>query len=311
MSKKTKRLGKQAHPESHAAQTAPVKPRITERRSFGGRMKLPDWPLLALSLAGMAVAGYLTYTGWSGARAAFCEAGGGCDIVQTSRWATFLGVSTAFWGFLAYGVLAYFALRVRRADLHWQLAWLVALAGWGVSVYLTAVSVFALRATCPYCLASFGILTAILALLVWQRPEGIERFAWRGWLLQTGAVGVAVVAGMHFVYSGVLDPSAGPEDPYLRGLAIHLSESGAQFYGAYWCPVCQRQKEAFGASEKRLPYVECSPSGPKGGSAPACIAANVTSYPTWTFSNGERNTGYLSPEELARRTGYVAPAGTR
>jgi uncharacterized membrane protein len=310
--KSARKRAKQAQPETPKPQGESHDARPSHRHAGAPeRMKLPNWPLLTLAVVGMCIAGYLSYTAWSGSRAAFCEAGGGCDVVQTSRWATFLGAPTAFWGFLTYAVLAYVALRVRRAAVHWQLAWLVALVGWGVSVYLTAVSVLALEATCAYCLASLGVLTAILALLVWQRPEGISHFAWPGWLMQTGAVAVVAVAGMHFLYSGVLDRSSGPEDPNLRGLAMRLSESGAKFYGAYWCPVCQRQKEAFTASQKRLPYVECSPGGPKGGSAPECIAAGVTSYPTWTFPNGDRNTGFLSVDELTRRVGYVAPQGAR
>jgi len=35
-------------------------------------------------------------------------------------------------------------------------------------------------------------------------------------------------------YSGVFDPAAGPEDPYLRGLAEHLSKEKAVIYGAFW-----------------------------------------------------------------------------
>jgi len=33
---------------------------------------------------------------------------------------------------------------------------------------------------------------------------------------------------------GVFDPAAGAEDPYLRGLAEHLSQEKAVFYGAFW-----------------------------------------------------------------------------
>jgi hypothetical protein len=39
---------------------------------------------------------------------------------------------------------------------------------------------------------------------------------------------------MHLHFSGVFDPMAGPEDPFLKGLAVHLTQDQAFFYGAYW-----------------------------------------------------------------------------
>lgn len=262
----------------------------------------PNLPLLGLSVAGMAVAGYLTYTGWTGDRAAYCEAGGGCDIVQSSQWATFLRVPTAFWGLLLYVALAYVAFRVSRPIAQWRRAWVLAFIGWGVSVYLTVISIFVIRATCPYCLGSLGIFTSIMALLLWQRPDGIPRFAWPKWLLQTAIPAVIVVAALHAQASE--RTARGPEDPYRRGLAEQLADSGALFYGASWCPHCQEQKRLFGASEDRLPYVECSPGGPRGGVASSCVSAGVTTYPTWIFPDGSRVTAVISLRELAERVGY-------
>ena len=262
----------------------------------------PNVPLLGLSAAGMAVAGYLTYTGWTGDRAAYCEAGGGCDIVQASQWATFLGVPTALWGLLLYAGLVYIALRVRRPIDRWRRAWVLAVIGWGVSVYLTAISVFVIRATCPYCLGSLGIFTGIMALLLWQRPDGIPRFAWPKWLLLTAIPAAIVIAALHAQAS---DRTArGPEDPYLRGLAERVADSGAVFYGASWCPHCQQQKAMFGASQDRLPYVECSPGGPRGAVASSCLSAGVQTYPTWVFPDGSRLTAVMSVRELADRVGY-------
>jgi hypothetical protein len=45
---------------------------------------------------------------------------------------------------------------------------------------------------------------------------------------------LVIVGSMHLHYSGVFDSAAGPEDPYLRGLAEHLSREKAIFYGASW-----------------------------------------------------------------------------
>ena len=298
MAKKSHRLPRPVRPDAGAgAETRPRQQAAAPARAPG-----PNVPLLALSIAGAAVAGYLTYTGWTGDRAAYCEAGGGCDIVQSSQWATFLGVPTALWGLLLYVGLAYVAFRVTRPVAQWRRAWVLAAIGWGVSVYLTVISVFVIQATCPYCLGSLGIFTAIMGLLLWQRPDGIPRFAWPKWLALTAIPAVIVIAALH---AQAADRTArGPEDPYRRGLAEQLADSGALFYGAYWCPHCQEQKALFGASQDRLPYVECSPSGPRGSTASSCVSAGVQSYPTWVFADGSRVNAVMTLRELADRVGY-------
>ncbi len=76
----------------------------------------PNWPLLAVSSLGIALTGYLSWTAFSGGAVQGCSAGGGCDIVLTSRWATLLGLPTALWGLLGYTALA--AHRVRPPSRH-------------------------------------------------------------------------------------------------------------------------------------------------------------------------------------------------
>lgn len=81
-----------------------------------------------------------------------------------------------------------------------------------------------------------------------------------------------------------------------------IDDSGAKFYGAYWCPHCEEQKRDFGKSQKLIPYVECSLPN-RGGQTSVCIAAGIESYPTWEFPGGERITGRLSFEDIAEKTG--------
>jgi len=85
-----------------------------------------------------------------------------------------------------------------------------------------------------------------------------------------------------------------------------IKNSGATFYGAFWCPHCQSQKAKFGASAKLLPYVECStPDGQ--GQTQACKDAGVETYPTWKFAGGVVTTGDLDFSVLASSTGCVLP----
>ena len=49
-----------------------------------------DWLVVLLAAAGVIVSGYLGWLKVRGGNALLCEAGGGCDIVQASRYATIL-----------------------------------------------------------------------------------------------------------------------------------------------------------------------------------------------------------------------------
>jgi len=92
----------------------------------------------------------------------------------------------------------------------------------------------------------------------------------------------------------------GPHDTF----AMCLREKGALFYGAFWCPHCQSQKQLFGASAKLLPYVECSTPDQKGVTQ-ICIDADIKNYPTWEFADGSRKTGVIPLQELAEQTECV------
>lgn len=83
-------------------------------------------------------------------------------------------------------------------------------------------------------------------------------------------------------------------------LAQCLADKGAKFYGAYWCPHCQAQKEAFGNSARLLPYIECAATG--NSQTQECTDAGVKSYPTWVFADGSRVTGEQTLTALAQKT---------
>ncbi len=78
-----------------------------------------------------------------------------------------------------------------------------------------------------------------------------------------------------------------------------LTDKGVIFYGAFWCPHCQATKRLFGASQRLLPYVECSTPNGKD-QLPVCKDASVQSYPTWVFPDGTRLNGERTLEEIAQ-----------
>jgi uncharacterized membrane protein len=91
---------------------------------------------------------------------------GGCETVQTSRWAVLLGVPVAFYGVAGYAAI----LAVALVSL--QPAWLgrrgpvlllAALATGGVlfSGWLTYLELFVIHAICRWCVTSAVLMTAI------------------------------------------------------------------------------------------------------------------------------------------------------
>ena len=262
----------------------------------------PDFLILGLAAAGFAVAAYLTGLKWMGGNAAFCLSGSGCDIVQGSRYGTLLWVPTALWGVLMYaaiGALAALGLTAPR----WNWAFYLAAAGVGVSVYLTAVSVLVIHATCAYCLASGAIAVAILVVLLRRRATlpGRRKLS----ALVPGALAAVILAplGAAFIFA-MPAGSAG----YEGALARHLREKGAVMYGAHWCPHCSEQKALFGDAAKDVPYVECA-AGTVNGRPDLCEKAGVKVFPTWVMGT-ERLTGVQSLKALANFSKFeleVAP----
>jgi len=83
--------------------------------------------------------------------------------------------------------------------------------------------------------------------------------------------------------------------------ALCIKDSGAVFYGAFWCPHCQSQKKMFGSSAKLLPYVECStPDG--RAQTKYCDDLGIDGYPTWTFKDGSRLSGEIPLQTLSEKT---------
>jgi uncharacterized membrane protein/Zn ribbon nucleic-acid-binding protein len=262
----------------------------------------PNWPLFILAVFGMTLSAYLSFIAWQGKLAAFCAEGAGCDIVLNSRWSTLFGMPTSFWGFLTYGLLAAVAWS-HYADHQWRWAWVISLFGLLFSSYLTAVSFISIKATCPYCLTSLGIMAIIFVVTTLQRPANLPKFSWGPWLGKSVTAAGAVIVALHLYYAGYWGAAPGPEDPWVKGLAEHLTKLDVKFYGASWCPHCQDQKKLFGGSVNRIPYVECSPGGSKAPQASVCKEKNIQNYPTWII-NGERHTGVLPLDTLAQLSKY-------
>lgn len=87
-------------------------------------------------------------------------------------------------------------------------------------------------------------------------------------------------------------------------LAKTLTDKGFKLYGAFWCGHCKTQKAMFGDAFKYINYIECST--PDGKSqTDVCVEANIESYPTWQFPNGQKVPGLMELSDLAKASGYT------
>lgn len=112
---------------------------------------------------------------------------------------------------------------------------------------------------------------------------------------------VLAVGGMVYAQS-----RTAPADDTYTELAQCIADSGAVFYGAFWCPHCQDQHKMFGDADPFLPYVECStPDG--RGQLQECTDAGITSYPTWILGDGTVLGGVQTPQQLAEVTNCSLP----
>lgn len=284
-------------------------------------------PLIAgLAAVGAVVTAYLTIVELTGS-ATTCPTRG-CDIVLSSPYATVFGQPLALFGFLAYVgmiVLAVAPLVVQGAEqkeLRAKLTiWtqpLLLIGGTAMMVfsgYLMYLLTAEIQAACLYCIGSALLSTGLflLALFGQDWPDISQP------LFTSLMTAIVIFVGTLGVYANINNPTAatGPDGqpgitvttqsgPAEIALAQHLADTGAIFYGAWWCPHCQEQKQLFGQQAAQIiNYVECSlPDGQ--GQTQTCQEAEVTGYPTWEI-NGERFSGRQSLEDLAQLTGYEGP----
>lgn len=112
---------------------------------------------------------------------------------------------------------------------------------------------------------------------------------------------LVVVLGLA-VFFAQKDSAPGQYDSF----ATCIKDSGAIFYGAFWCTHCREQKAMFGNSAKLLPYTECSTPDSQGQTV-ICKEKGITSYPTWIFASGEIGNGTQDFAALASSTGCALP----
>jgi uncharacterized membrane protein len=115
-----------------------------------------------LAALGIGVATYIAISE-AGGGSPVCLAGGtGCKTVAESSYSHVAGVNIAVFGIVGYALLLASAFVAN--DLARFGGFLVALGGFGYSIFLTYIEIFKIEAICQWCVAS-AVLMTILFLL--------------------------------------------------------------------------------------------------------------------------------------------------
>jgi uncharacterized membrane protein len=98
---------------------------------------------------------------------------GGCETVQLSRWATFLGLPVAVWGVGYYVLvlaLTFASVQDRWADSRRLSLAILLVTGWGVlfTAWLTYLELFVIHAICRWCVGSAALAASLFALAFWD-----------------------------------------------------------------------------------------------------------------------------------------------
>ena len=137
----------------------------------------------ALALAGIFVALYLLLYKIGKIGNLSCSIGS-CETVNTSKWASFLGVPVAGWGVVFYVtlfVLALLSIQDQHADSPGMSKLLALVTGTGFvfSAWLTSLELFVIHAICQWCVISAIIVTTcfVVALLDLKDRRNVEETA--------------------------------------------------------------------------------------------------------------------------------------
>jgi uncharacterized membrane protein len=114
-----------------------------------------------LCVIGIGIAGYLTYVHYADLKV-LCLSSGGCETVQSSRYAKLDGVPVSVLGLAGYiTILLSLAL---RGDTGRAVGFGIALVGFLFSAYLTYRELFTIKAICQWCVASAVLMTALVLI---------------------------------------------------------------------------------------------------------------------------------------------------
>ena len=120
--------------------------------------------LIGLGLIGLVDSLYLTWI--KIAHNGVCSVSGGCEVVNTSRYASIAGIPIALIGAGGYLTMIAILLLEKRNDFVEfngpVIVFGLSLVGVLYSAYLTYLELYVIRAICPFCVVSAVVLVLML-----------------------------------------------------------------------------------------------------------------------------------------------------
>jgi uncharacterized membrane protein len=114
------------------------------------------------STLGAGIATYIAIAD-SGGGSPVCVGGShGCETVADSSYSHLLGLNIAIFGVLGYLLLL--AAAISRGDGARMGGFVIALVGFGYSVFLTYLELFVIEAVCQWCVFSAILMTTLFAV---------------------------------------------------------------------------------------------------------------------------------------------------
>ena len=131
--------------------------------------------IIVLTVLGLFVAGYLTWSHFSG-EPVYCGQSGSCELVNSSRFAYLGPIPVALIGLTGYLIILVLSLIPPKEDRQWPalLIFAGALIGVMLQWYLFYIEVAVLRAICYWCVTSQAIITLIFLLSFPRRAPDVE-----------------------------------------------------------------------------------------------------------------------------------------
>jgi len=114
---------------------------------------------------GIGIATYLTYIHYAGIKP-FCLSSGGCETVQSSKWAMQFGIPVAVLGLAGYVLILISA--IIPGDLGRASGAFLGIGGCGFSLYLTYLELFRIHAICQWCVVSAILMTVLAVITTWR-----------------------------------------------------------------------------------------------------------------------------------------------
>lgn len=115
------------------------------------------------AVLGLGVAGYIAYKTQFTDSSFQCVGGGnGCELVEKSKYANFLGVHMSIWGLVGYATIL--GATIWKGDNARLAVFSLSLFGFIVSLILRYLELWQINASCQWCVASAFLMTSLLVL---------------------------------------------------------------------------------------------------------------------------------------------------